>query len=164
MQKERGGGVSGPNKVCLFVFFLIFLSLLLFFFFFLIWYIQLCYFLELNLQGNPTARSASTLNCDFEWFLNRTLGRNVQEDGLNISQLIVTMKRSMQGVWSCYLSYTVQLADIKEKKEKKIGCLRDSIPGPLELQSNALPTELRGLWLQVNSQKLYLYLGWRGVT
>ena len=38
----------------------------------------------------------------------------------------------------------------------------DLIPGPLELQSNALPTELRGLWLQVNSKKLYLYLGWRG--
>ena len=45
----------------------------------------------------------------------------------------------------------VQLADIKEKKEKKLGCLWDLIPGPLELQSYALPTELRGLWLQVNS-------------
>ena len=119
MQKGRGGGGSGPNKVCLVFFFLFFLSLFFYFFFFLIWYIQLCYFLELNLQGNPTARSASTLNCDFEWFLNRTLGRNVQEDGLNISQLIVTMKRSMQGVLSCYLSYTVQLADIKEKKIRK---------------------------------------------
>ena len=54
---------------------------------------------------------------------------------------------------SCYLSYIVQLADIKEKKkeEKKLGCFWDLIPGPLELQSNALPTELRGLWLQVNS-------------
>ena len=165
MQKERGGG-GIRSKQSLFVFFsYFFIFIIIIFFFFLIWYIQLCYFLELNLQGNPTARSASTLNCDFEWFLNRTLGRNVQEDGLNISQLIVTMKRSMQGVLSCYLSYTVQLADIKEKKkEKKIGCLRDSIPGPLELQSNALPTALRGLWLQVNSQKLYLYLGWRGVT
>ena len=161
---QKGRGVQVQTKFVS-VFFFLFFFLSFFFFFFLIWYIQLCYFLELNLQGNPTARSASTLNCDFEWFLNRTLGRNVQEDGLNISQLIVTMKRSMQCVLSCYLSYTVQLADIKEKKKKKkIGCLRDSIPGPLELQSNALPTELRGLWLQVNSQKLYLYLGWRGVT
>ena len=67
---------------------------------------------------------------------------------------------------SCYLSYIMQLADIKEKKnkKKKLGCVWDLIPGPLELQSNALPTELRGLWLQVNSYKLYLYLGWRGVT
>ena len=40
----------------------------------------------------------------------------------------------------------------------------DLIPGPLELKSNALPTELRGLWLLVNSWKLYLYLGWHGVT
>ena len=35
--------------------------------------------------------------------------------------------------------------------------------GPLKLASDALPTELRGLWLQDNSQMLYLYLGlWRG--
>ena len=75
------------------------------------------------------------------------------------------MERSMYGVLSCYLSYIVQLADIKEKKKKKkLGCLWDLIPGPLELQSNALPTELRGLWLLVNSWKLYLYLGWHGVT
>ena len=52
----------------------------------------------------------------------------------------------------------------KKKKKKKLGCFWDLIPGPLELQANALPTELRGLWLQVNSWKLYLYLGWRGVT
>ena len=62
----------------------------------------------------------------------------------------------------------MQLADIKEKKKtkekKKLGCRWDLIPGPLELQSNALPTELRGLWLLVNSWKLYLYLGWHGVT
>ena len=40
----------------------------------------------------------------------------------------------------------MQRADIKNKKKrkKKLGCLRDLIPGPLELQANALPTELRG--------------------
>ena len=58
----------------------------------------------------------------------------------------------------------MQLADNKEKKEKKLGCVWDLIPGPLEPRSNALPTELRGPWLQVNSWKLYLYLGWRRVT
>ena len=43
---------------------------------------------------------------------------------------------------------------LKTKKEKtKLGCWWDLNPGPLELQSNALPTELRGLWLQVNSKK-----------
>ena len=69
------------------------------------------------------------------------------------------------GVLSFYLSYIVQLADIKEnKRKKKLWYFWDLIPGPLELQPNALPTELRGLWLQVNSWKLYLYLGWRGVT
>ena len=156
---SRGGGCSGSHKCFFFLYFY------LQYFFFWIRYIRLCYFLELNLQGNPTARSASSLNCDLGWFLNRTLCRNVQEDGLNMSQLIVAMERSMQGVLSCYLSYIVQLADIKEKtKEKKIGCLWDLIPGPLELRPNALPTELRGLWLLVNSQKLYLYLGWHGVT
>ena len=69
------------------------------------------------------------------------------------------MERGMKGVLSCYLSYIVQLADIKEKKRKKNGCLWDLIPGPLELGPNALPTELRGPLFQVNSWKLYLYLG-----
>ena len=58
-----------------------------------------------------------------------------------------------------FISFIVQPADIKDKKEKKLGCWWDLIPGPLELQSNALPTELRGLWLQVNSKKWYLNLG-----
>ena len=65
---------------------------------------------------------------------------------------------------SCYLSYNVQLAGIKKKEKKNSGVLGILIPGPLELQSNALPTELRGLLLLVNSWKLYLYRGWRGVT
>ena len=48
--------------------------------------------------------------------------------------------------------YRANLQILKKKKEKKkLGCWWDLIPGPLELQSYALPTELRGLWLQVNS-------------
>ena len=47
----------------------------------------------------------------------------------------------------------------KKKKKKKVGYFWDLIQGPLNLASDALPTELRGLSLQDNSYMLYLYLG-----
>ena len=46
-----------------------------------------------------------------------------------------------------------------ELKKKKVGYFWDLIQGPLNLASDALPTELRGLSLQGNSKMLYLYLG-----
>ena len=39
----------------------------------------------------------------------------------------------------------------KKKNKKKVGYLWDLIQGPLNLASDALPTELRGLSLQDNS-------------
>ena len=39
----------------------------------------------------------------------------------------------------------------KKKKKKKVGYRCDSNQGPFKLASDALPTELRGLWLQGNS-------------
>ena len=48
--------------------------------------------LELNLKGNPTGRSAFQLNCDLGKFINRILGRNVQEHGLNMSYYRVGKK------------------------------------------------------------------------
>ena len=39
----------------------------------------------------------------------------------------------------------------KKKKKKKVGYFGDLIQGPLNLASDALPTELRGLSLQGNS-------------
>ena len=39
----------------------------------------------------------------------------------------------------------------KKKKKKKVGYFWDLIQGPLNLASDALPTELRGLSLQGNS-------------
>ena len=70
--------------------------------------------------------------------------------------------------WKKYIALLFKLyratCRYSSKKREKNGCLWDLIPGPLDLQSYALPTELRGLWLQVNSWKLYLYLGWHGVT
>ena len=47
----------------------------------------------------------------------------------------------------------------KKRKKKKVGYFWDLIQGPLNLASDALPTELRRLSLQGNSKMLYLYLG-----
>ena len=47
----------------------------------------------------------------------------------------------------------------KWTKKKKKWVFVGFDPGPLNLASDALPTELRGLNLQGNSQMLYLYLG-----
>ena len=41
--------------------------------------------------------------------------------------------------------------ELKKKKKKKVGYFWDLIQGPLNLASDALPTELRGLSLQGNS-------------
>ena len=42
--------------------------------------------------------------------------------------------------------------ELKKKfKKKKVGYRCDSNQGPSKLASDALPTELRGLWLQGNS-------------
>ena len=38
-----------------------------------------------------------------------------------------------------------------KKKKKKVGYMCDSNQGPFKLACDALPTELRGLWLQGNS-------------
>ena len=47
--------------------------------------------------------------------------------------------------------YWTYFQQMNLKKKKKVGYFGDLIQGPLKLESDALPTELRGLSLQDNS-------------
>ena len=53
--------------------------------------------------------------------------------------------------WVVFNIFSANELKKKLKKKKKVGYMCDSNQGPFKLACDALPTELRGLWLQGNS-------------
>ena len=90
--------------------------------------------------------SAFKLYCDLGMFINRVLGRSTFQNFFCFFFFFLFFK------WLFWVLLNIlSTNELTKKILKKVGYMWDLIQGPLNLESDALPTELRGPNLQDNS-------------